>query len=879
MAPERLSPLPIDPFLPEIVRTVQGRGVLVLEAEPGAGKTTRVPSALLDAGAPGEIWVLEPRRLAARLAAQRVAQERGERAGETVGYQVRFDERAGPRTRLRFVTEGVLVRRLESDAGLERISCVVLDEFHERHLEGDLALALLQRLRATTRPDLALVVMSATLETAPVAAFLEAPTIRAPGRAFPVALEHAPGPIAPAAMALEVARAVERLVQEGLDGDVLVFLPGAAEIREAQSAASEVARRHDLALLPLHGRLSPDEQDRVLRPQGRRKVILATNVAESSVTIEGVVAVVDTGLARVAGHSTWTGLPTLEVEPVSQASARQRAGRAGRTRAGRCLRLFTERDLAARPAFATPEIARADLAQLVLSLRTQGIDPRRLAWLDPPPDAAVEQAERLLERLGALAPGGSPTPLARRLLRFPVHPRLARVLVEAEERKVAGAAATVAALLGERDIRVFGGLGDGAGRARRRPRASDSPSDVVASLERFDAARAARFERGELEALGVDPTAARSVDAVRSQLVRILRVEDESRESASAPLSVAPLSATAERELLRAVLAGFPDRVAVQRAGGELLLQDGSTARLARESEVRESKFVVAVEAQEVSETRGGSRAGPSSLASQQRETIVRVASSIEPDWLLDAFPEAVRETTDVTWDARAERVQVSSRLLYGAIVLDESASAKGDPVEVARILRHQALARGPAAFADATALSELGARTAFARTLDEAFPELDETAAREALSQLADGRRSFGELRAADLLAALRARLTLEQRRALERLAPETVLLGGGRRCRVGYARGRPPWIESRLQDFFGSAAGPMIGAGKVPVVLHLLAPSQRPVQVTSDLAGFWVRHYPAIRRELSRRYPKHSWPEDPLEAEPPPPSGKRRR
>jgi ATP-dependent helicase HrpB len=843
--------LPIDPLLPEIVGAVRERRALVLEAEPGAGKTTRVPAALLDAGEPGEIWVLEPRRLAARLAAERVARERGEPQGQTVGYQVRFEARAGPRTRLRFVTEGILVRRLEAAPSLDGISCVVLDEFHERHLEGDLALALLERLRRTERPDLAIVVLSATLETAPVAEFLGAPVIRAPGRVFPVAIEHAPVPVPEARLADEVAGSLERLCAEGLDGDVLVFLPGAAEIRDALHASGEVARRHDLAVLPLHGRLSPEEQDRALRPSARRKIILATNVAESSITIEGVAAVLDSGLARTAGHSSWSGLPTLVVEPVSRASAKQRAYRAGRTRPGRCLRLFTERDHDARPPFATPEIARADLAQLVLTLSAAGLGSHDLAWLEPPPGAAVEAGERLLERLGARDEKGKATPLGRRLLRFPLHPRLARVLVEAEERGVPADGAAACALLGERDVRIFQGVGPGRRAGPRRGKDTDAPSDVVVALERLAAARASGFDRVALDALGLDPGATRTVESVRGQLARL---------ATPAKGELAP--AERERALLRSLLTGYPDRVAWQRRSGELLLADGRSARLARESEVRESRFLVAVEAQELA---GG-------------EALVKVASAIEPDWLLDAFPEHVREATDTTWDGRAERVLVASKLVYGAIVLDESAQARGDPDEVARILRHHALARGPEGFADPDALASLAARTAFAGSLDATVPELDSAAARETLAELSTGRRSFAELRDADLLAALRARLSQEARRALERLAPEAVVLASGRRLAVHYERGRPPWVESRLQDFFGSKKGPAIGGGRVPLVLHLLAPSQRPVQVTQDLAGFWERHYPAIRRELSRKYPKHPWPEDPLAASPPPPGGRRR-
>jgi len=405
-----LEPLPIDPLLPQLVAHFRAAPNLVLEAPPGAGKTTRVPPALLEAGLAdrGEILVLQPRRLAARLAARRVAEELGEAVGETVGYQVRFEEIAGPRTRIRFVTEGVLTRRLLRDPSLQSVAVVLLDEFHERHLPGDLGLALLRRLQLTSRPDLRIGVMSATLEAAPVAAFLgDCPTLRSEGRRFEVQIDHlTQSDDRP--LARQVAAALGRLLNEGLEGDVLVFLPGAAEIRHALEACEPLALSADLLLLPLHGDLPPADQDRAVRRADRRKVIFSTNVAETSVTIDGVVAVIDGGLARTAGHSPWSGLPTLKVAKISQASATQRAGRAGRTRPGRCIRLYTRHDFESRPPFDLPEVRRLDLTEPVLELKAAGItDLATFGWLEAPAPAALASAELLLTRLGALERQGT----------------------------------------------------------------------------------------------------------------------------------------------------------------------------------------------------------------------------------------------------------------------------------------------------------------------------------------------------------------------------------------------------------------------------------------------------------------------------------------
>ncbi|HEY6006003.1 MAG TPA: helicase-related protein, partial [Anaeromyxobacter sp.] len=429
-----MEPLPIDPLLPEAVAALRETPSLVVEAPPGAGKTTRVPRALLEAGlgGAGEIAVLEPRRLAARLAARRVAEEMGERPGETVGWQVRFEEVAGPRTRIRYVTEGLLTRRLVAEPLLPGVGAVVLDEIHERHLQGDLALALLRRLQRTARPDLKLVVMSATLDAGPIARYLGARSLRSEGRRFDVAVEYlSPEEAARPDVRLEelVSRAVKRLHREGVEGDVLAFLPGAAEIRRAREALAGFAEASGVDVLPLHGDLPPEEQDRAVRPGRRRKVILSTNVAETSVTIEGVVAVVDSGLARVASHSPWSGLPTLEVRKISRASAAQRAGRAGRTRPGRALRLYTRSDHDGRPEFDVPEVLREDMSETLLALSALGLEG--FEWLEPPPAAAMEAARTLLGRLGALDAAGSLTELGRLMLRVPAHPRQARLVAEA----------------------------------------------------------------------------------------------------------------------------------------------------------------------------------------------------------------------------------------------------------------------------------------------------------------------------------------------------------------------------------------------------------------------------------------------------------------
>lgn len=770
-----LPALPVDSILPAIASALKGHSSLVLEAAPGAGKTTRVPPALLGQVA-GDVLVLEPRRLAARLAARRAAMEAGEALGETVGYQVRFEEVAGPRTRLRFVTEGVLTRRLLSDPDLRGVDAVVLDEFHERHLDTDLALALLRRLQQR-RPQLKLVVMSATLDAVPVAAFLGGcPVFKAEGRAFPLTLEYRP--YSPKPLEEQVRGALDLLLQSRHSGHILVFLPGAAEIRRAARACEGLASAAGALLLPLHGDLSPAEQDRAVAPSVQQKVLLSTNVAESSVTIDGVTAVIDSGLARVAAFSPWSSLPMLEVRRISKASATQRAGRAGRTGPGRVVRLYPQEDFAQRPDHDTPEILRSDLSGLTLALRAMGIPHvSDLAWLDAPPEAAAAHAEQLLARLEGAAAGVSA------MARLPLPPRLARTVLEAQARGVLEGGIAVASLLAA-GTRV-------------------GPGDLLSALDLPPEGR---------------------MEQQRQQLRRLLRGSRQEHRD--------------EDALLLSVLTGFPDRVARLRAGRQLLLANGLSAELAGEPPPYELMVVLDAEDRR-----------------DRQAPLVRMTARVEPEWLLDLFPERIHEDVSVEWNRAAERVDAVSTLRYDELVLEESRNGRPDAEAAAALLAAKALENGVENLVDATALQELLARLHFAGLAEPDLPA--------EVRRMCDGLRSFAELRA--LCKGLLPGLEAAAGSRLRELAPATLRLPNGRSTPIHYETGKPPWVASRLQDFFGMRQTPRLGPQQLPVVAHLLAPNRRPVQTTSDLPGFWERLYPQVRRELMRRYPRHSWPEKP--------------
>jgi ATP-dependent helicase HrpB len=773
---QRKPALPVDAILPAIADSLTLHSNLVIEAPPGAGKTTRVPPALLGL-VRGEVIVLEPRRIAARLAARRVAWELGEEAGETVGYQVRFEDVSGPRTRLRFVTEGILTRRLLSDPDLTGVAAVVLDEFHERHLEGDLSLALLRRLQKK-RTDLRIVVMSATLESGPVGHFLgNCPVIRSEGRQFELSISHLP--YSPDPLESQVKDAVRMLIDAQPSGNVLVFLPGVAEIHRAMRKCEALARQAGWLMLPLHGSLSPDEQDLAVAPSSSRKLILATNVAESSVTVDGVNAVIDSGLARIATYSQWSGLPTLHVGRISKASAKQRAGRAGRTGPGRVLRLYSEQDYLQRPEHDQPEIVRTDLSQLCLALRAMGIERvDELEWLDMPPSVAVEKAESLLEKLGATGN------MVRRMARYPLSPRLSRILVEALERGVGEDGCAAAAVLG------------------------------------------ADFPVGNNDLLG-------AMDHAREDR-RLLRHIEQLRKIARPPKQ----THHDEDALLMSVLTGFPDRVARLRSENQVLLSAGGSAEIAGERPRHE--FMVAVEAEDRKE---------------KPLPLIRMTSRIEPEWLIDMFSDRVQEQSGVEWNRKNEQVETVSALLYDDLVIQVSRSGTPDE-KTAELLAQKVLEAGIGRFTDADALEGFMARVEFAGLEVPDIPK--------ALRGLCAGLKSFAEVKSAakDLVSVLENQVGS---RRLNELAPTRIRLKSGHQVPVHYGNHKSPWIASRLQDFFGMNETPRIGPQRTPIVVHLLAPNRRPVQTTTDLAGFWERLYPTVRRELMRRYPKHKWPEKP--------------
>jgi ATP-dependent helicase HrpB len=850
MTDDRRPTLPIDEILPEITRALVDGPNVVICAPPGAGKTTRVPPALLEPplSVAGRVLVLQPRRMAARAAARRIAAERGMPLGEEIGYQVRFDQRMTARTRLAVVTEGILLRMLHDEPLLESVGAVVFDEFHERNLNSDLALGMARRIQQTVRPELKIVVMSATLDAAPVAVFLgNCPVIQSAGRAFPVAITYWER-IDKRPLASLVAAGIERVLGDS-PGDVLAFLPGVGEIRQTAAETQALARKYNLAVFPLYGDLPPEEQDAVLAPSGRRKLVLATNVAETSLTIPGITAVVDSGLARQMRFDPTVGLDRLVLGPISRASADQRAGRAGRTAAGVCVRLWEERTHAHRPAFELPEIERVDLAAAVLQLWSWGeSDVMSFPWFEPPAQPAVDAALALLERLEAID-GRRLTPLGQTLARLPVHPRIARLLVEGDRENCLKQAALAAAMLSERDPFVRSGSAASGGARGASPRTAAhyvSRSDVldrVTALEEYFAH--GRSETGHAE---INPGAAAFVSRARDQLVAEVREQlSGSRRNADAPPQ--------PDALLRALLAAFPDRLARRRdsSTGKGVMVGGRGVRTGPQSAVSGAELFVCVD-----------------VDAGQTEALVRQASAVEREWLP---PARLRTADEVFFHPTQKSVVGRRRTYWDDLVLDEVNIPAPTGAETARILAEAAWRDWERVFpADDPAVSSYLARV---RCLVGWMPELnlpafDDAQLQALLAELCQSCRSFDELRRSPWLDALQSRLTWPQREAVEREAPERIAVPSGSRIAVTYEVGRPPLLAVRIQEVFGLRQTPRIAGGRIPVVMHLLAPNMRTQQITDDLESFWANGYPRVRKDLRARYPKHSWPEDPWTAEP---------
>ena len=856
------SPLPIDNILGDVVSVLHSSDCVVLKAAAGAGKTTRVPAALLDAltaqsaadssTRPGQIVMLEPRRIAARTAARRIAAERAERVGHTIGYRVRFDEAVSRDTRVLIVTEGVLLRRLQDDPFLEDTRVVVFDEFHERRLDSDLALAMVRRVQQTVRPDLKILVMSATLDPQPIAKWLgNCPVIESQGRTFPVSVEYLRQADRQPMTTLAV-QGVQQVLSQ-TEGDVLVFLPGVGEILRTQRELESVARKHNLAVMPLYGDLSPDDQDRVLAPCNRRKVVLATNVAETSITIEGITAVVDTGYARQMQFDADVGLDRLELQPISKASADQRAGRAGRTQPGLCLRLWEEAIHRTRSDYDPAELHRVDLSTAVLRLHAWGEhNVAAFPWYEAPPATALQHADKLLRMLGALDQGGV-TSLGRRMVRFPTAPRIARLLVEAHQCGQGPRGSLLAAMLTERDPFL---AADGVRSAGQQPShsAQRSQSDVLDRLLAFEQFLQTGCQ--ETPFGNVHRGAAKTIQQVTRQLTEMLEsgaTEAEARLGRNTPAMVSRGSSSDEI-LLRCLVTAFPDRIAKRREPGSDrgLLVGGRGVRLGHQSAVKQADLFLCID-----------------IDGRGTDATVRKASEVRREWL----PASALRWEDELFFHPSQKQVVARRRCYAEdLMLDETPVAITDTQRAADILFTAACSNWASVFpADNDGINGFLNRV---RSLSIWMPDLnlppfDEAWLHDILRELCTGHRSFAELKKAEWLATMQSRMDYSTLQTIEREAPERLTVPSGNRIRLTYEAGRPPVLAVRIQEVFGWKQTPRIAGGRVPVLLHLLAPNMRPQQVTDDLASFWANTYNDVRKELKRRYPKHPWPEDPLTAE----------
>ncbi len=816
----RPEPLPIDDVLPALLEVLSTGTRAVLQAPPGAGKTTRVPLALRGAPWLGDrrIVMLEPRRLATRAAARRMASQLGESVGETVGYRVRGDSKVGPRTRIEVVTEGVLTRLVLDDPTLEGIGAVLFDEFHERNLVADTGLALTLQAADLMRPDLRLLVMSATLDGAAIAGLLGgAPMVTAHGRAFPVETRYVArrdDQRLDGAMAAVIGRALA-----SHEGDVLAFLPGMAEIRRTASALGGAVLPAGTVVHQLHGSLPVAEQDRAIAPSeaGTRKVVLATSVAETSLTIEGVRVVVDSGWSRVPRFSARTGMSRLETVRVAADAAEQRRGRAGRVAPGVCYRLWSEGEQAQLLPRRTPEILEADLAPLALDLAAAGIDdPLALAWLDAPPRGAFLQARELLRELGALDADGRLTTHGKTMARVPVHPRLAHLVLHGVRRGQGALACDIAALLGDRDLlRRDAAQGDTDLRTRiellRQPRGADDP----------------RVDRGRYFQL-------------REEAARLRR---ETRAG----------------DALTSVALAYPDRVARRRGAepGRFLTRSGVGARVDERTTLATAEFLA------IADTDGTTS-----------EAKVYLAAPLTREEVVASFATDIAREREVRLDERTGRVVAQEIERLGAIVLATRDVRDPDPADVARALLDAVRRRGIAGIDWGDAARGFRERIAFARSLDPTWPDLRDDALlatlEDWLAPHLDGLRRLSEVDALDFAALLSGILSWQQRAALDRLAPTHLEVPTGSRIHVDYADPAAPAIAVRMQELFGASETPRVGDGRVAVTLHLLSPAHRPLQVTRDLAGFWRGSYAEVRKEMRGRYPRHPWPEDPLTAPP---------
>jgi ATP-dependent helicase HrpB len=838
--------LPIYEIEPDIVAALKATKRLILQAPTGSGKSTQVPQMLLKHGllGNGQVVILQPRRLAARLLASRVARELGVELGGEVGYQVRFENCVSGATRIKFETEGILLRQLIRDPALRGIQAIIFDEFHERHLYGDITLARALDIQEKLRPDLLILAMSATLEAGALEDYLQPCTVlSSQGRTFPVDIGYLPrrlGPNPPPVWEL-AADAFAEHVRSGQRGDVLVFMPGGFEISQTMEAIRHVPESKGYILLPLHGELQPRDQDAAVARYDQPKVVVATNVAETSITIDGVRLVIDSGLARIPRYDPNRGINTLLVEKISQASSDQRAGRAGRTAPGRCVRLWSRPEHDERPPHELPEIKRLDLAEVVLTLKAAGVeDLRKFRWLEKPDEISLTHAEELLTDLGALDHAGRIAPIGHKMLAFPLHPRYSRMLLAAQEYGCVHQACLVAALTQGRDL-LLRNVDRDTNSLREDLLGEKASSDFWILMRAWNYAAKNQFRLDACRKLGIHAVTARQVGPLLEQFLRIAKDEG---------LDVKPREVKDEA-LQKCILIGFSDRVAYRLDQGTLRCELVHNRRgvLARESVVQHSPLFVAAEVREIE--------------GREVNTIFSLATAIESDWLRELFPEDMKSDVHVQFDAQARRVQAAELVRFRGLALSARRIDPPPAEAAARILADEILA-GRLPFPNWDHGVEqwlLRLRLLCQHCPELQLPDISEDDRKHLIEQLCQGAVSYKDIKEREVKPLVMSWLSEAQRQLLDKHAPERLNLANARTPKVAYEANGLPHIALRIQELYDVTQTPKIALGRVPIVVHILTPGMKPIQITQDLAGFWREHYPRIKSELQRKYPKHVW------------------
>ncbi|MBQ7652150.1 MAG: ATP-dependent helicase HrpB [Victivallales bacterium] len=848
--------LPIHSVKEQILLAIH-QGAVVITAPTGSGKSTQVPRFLLEAVPEGSrILVLQPRRIAARMLAERVAFEMNEKLGGTIGFQTRYERAVSAATRILFITEGILTKMMVADHSLKGVSAIVFDEFHERNVNTDLGLAMARHLRDTVRKDLKLAVMSATMDATPISNYLNCPVVNSEGRMYDVAISYCTQQVKMLGPAAAAAKELVALLNSGVQGDVLIFMPGAYEIRKTIEACGAIKTQEKLAFLPLYGDLSPDAQRKVMEPAECRKVIVATNIAETSLTIPGVRHVIDSGLAKYSFYDSARGIDSLETRPIARDSADQRSGRAGREAPGTCRRLWSWIEQSAKNPRTLPEIQRVDLAEAVLAVKAFGFnDVNAFPWYEKPQQRMLDNATQTLTALGFISESdGGLTETGKLLQSFPAHPRLALLMWLGSQDGCYDLACYTAAIISERPLLSGAGVSPSMNRerrqsAKRKARGEKLPaSDFITLIDSVQSAREARFQPDFCQRLGINEKAARDVCRAADDFMALGNRMDWRQNNAD----------DSEEACLKCILRTFPDRLARRKDSGSLvcLLPMGRRAELARESVVRDESLFVAAEIREVA-----------AVGIQSSKLMLSLASGIREDWLLDYFPDAWTDIDEPFWDEQKQQVFRRTSLSCLGLCLDEKVR-NDPPADVAGHILAEHVAEqmdaGRVPLEDWNdGVSRWIERVHWVASIfpEEGLPAYDDAGRMKVLEMLCQGETSIRALRNKDTLAYAKQLLSYKQQQFVDAMAPPFIMLPNGRRMKIDYAVGQTPKGKAKIQDLYDVKQTPTVANGRVRILLDILAPNFRTVQITDDLTNFWNTLYPKIRTELSRRYPKHKW------------------